>query len=280
MGRADALRFRRRWFPDKAEGEWAVPDHPRDFDLFLLMGQSNMVGFGCISPSESWQDGDHDPAPGVLVLGGQSKVKSSRPRGRIVWRPAAHPLHLNQRSAGFGMGLPFAAKLREANLRKMIGLIPCAWGGARIDQLGPGSPLYANTVKRARFAAEQGCLRAVLWHQGESDALTEDLSQAHAGKLSRLMETLRADLGESDLPFLIGDLADFTERERWKSDPVAAERNARVRAGLRDLAQRDPHTVFVESEGVEGVDPVHFSREALISFGERYAAAWESFCRV
>ncbi len=266
-------RFRLRWFPPALRGAWALPEDPEKFRVFLLMGQSNMAGYGCVRADDPWQPGDFAPLPGVLALGGQGTLKSARPRGRICWRPGAHPLHLNQRSAAFGLGLPFAACLREAWPRQRIGLIPCAWGGAPIDRLGPGSHSYANALSRARIAARSGTLSGVLWHQGETDAESESLAPAHAGKLAALIRSLRADLGAPSLPFLIGDLADFGDDRR---KPPAVARRRIVREGLRRVAEEDPHAVFVESRGLSGVDLVHFGRDALVEFGRRYAAAYLS----
>lgn len=264
-------RFLRHWARPPLGGPWSIPADRGQFPVFLLMGQSNMAGHGCIRDDDPWQPGDLLPVPNVLSLGGQGTVKSTRPRGWIRWRPAAHPLHLNQKSAGFGLGLPFAARLLEENPGLTIGLVPCAWGGAGIDQLGPGSPLYENAVRRARFAARRGTLAGVLWHQGESDALGDPLARSHAEKLRRLIGRLRADLAEPLLPFLIGDLGHFGD-ERRKPDALA--RQSLVREGLREVARSDPRAAFVESDGLAGIDSVHFSRAALIEFGRRYAEAY------
>jgi hypothetical protein len=264
-------RLRRQWSRPPLSGPWSLPPDPARLRIFLLMGQSNMAGFGCARSDDPWQPGDGDPLPGVLSLGGQCTLKSAIPRGWTCWRPAAHPLHLNQGSAAFSLALPFATRLREEMPDRMIGLIPCAWGGAPIDSLGPGSPLYANAIRRARIAARSGTLAGVLWHQGESDADLESLAALHAGKLQALIRQLRIDLGSPSLPFLIGDLGGFGDENR-KPDFVA--RRNLVRAGLRRVATEDPHAAFIESTGLPGVDSVHFGRDALIEFGHRYAAAY------
>jgi hypothetical protein len=264
-------RFLRRWGFPWLSGKWSLPVDPADFAVFLLMGQSNMAGFGGIHPADPFQPGDFSPVPGVLVVGGQCTAKSRRPRGWMRWRPAAHPLHLNQRSAGFGLGLPFAQRLREEMPGLTVGLIPCAWGGAGIDALGPDTPLYDNAVKRARIAARRGCLAGVLWHQGETDALEETPARKHAGKLSTLIAQLRRDLGDTELPFLIGDLAEFGDEKR---SPEAVARRARVRSGLRQVAADAGDAAFVESHGLTGVDAVHFNRASLIEFGGRFAEAY------
>jgi len=279
MKRTARRRFQLNWFPPPAAGPWKVPSSPDQFDVFLLMGQSNMAGFGCIREDDPWQSGDLDAVPGVVVMGGQSKLRSARPRGRAVWRPAAHPLHLNQNSCGFGLGLPFACRLREAAPERTVGLVPCAWGGAAIAEIHQGTPLFGNAVKRANIARQSGRLAGVLWHQGESDTVSEAAAHAHAGLLRRFMADLRGELGLPDLPFLIGDLAEFTEDFKRKRNPSAAEWNAQVRAGLREVAADDAHARFVESAGLDGVDDVHFGRNALIEFGGRYASAWLELAR-
>lgn len=264
-------RFLRRWCLPRLDGAWSLPADPAGFPVFLLMGQSNMAGFGCIRASDPWQASDFSPVPRVLALGGQGTVKSAKPRGWLRWRPTSHPLHLNQGSAGFGLGLPFAKVLLTGNPGLSIGLIPCAWGGAGIDVLGPGMPLYENTLLRARLAVANGTLAGVLWHQGETDAAAEPLARSHADKLARLIRQLRDDLESPRLPFLIGDLAPFGDDHRQAE---AIRRRDLVRAGLRQVAEADPHASFVESNGLTGVDGVHFNRGSLVEFGERYATSF------
>lgn len=267
------LQILRRWGFSRLSGDWELPADTARLSVFLLMGQSNMAGFGAIHPSDPWQPGDFSPVPRVLALGGQCTLKSRRRRGWTRWRPAAHPLHLNQKSAGFGLGLPFASRLleKESQPRLTVGLIPCAWGGAGIDRLGPGTPLYDNAMRRSRQASLHGTLAGVLWHQGETDALDDALAGAHAGKLATMITRLRSDLATPELPFLIGDLAPFGDDKR---DPAAVARRAVVRAGLRRVAAETSRAAFVESDGLAGVDAVHFSRPALMEFGRRYADAF------
>ena len=267
------IRFLRRWGFPRLVGNWELPADPAGFPVFLLMGQSNMAGWSTIDPSDGSQAGDLSPVPRVLALGGQCTLKSRRPRGWTRWRPAAHPLHLSQKGTGFGLALPFASRMLEKQPELMIGLVPCAWGGAGIDRLGPGTPLYDNAIRRARIAALRGTLAGVLWHQGETDSLDDSLARSHAEKLAALIARLRSDLDTPRLPFLIGDLGDFGNEKR---DPAAIARQELVRGGLRRVAADTPHTAFVESGGLTGVDIVHFSRAAYIEFGQRYAEAYRT----
>jgi hypothetical protein len=232
------------------------------FHIFLLMGQSNMSG---VAPLEA---GDEAPVPHVLKL-------ATTATNNFAWQPAAHPLHNRLDSDRFGLGLPFAIEYLKSHPGVTVGLIPVAWGGAPIAQLSQGTPTYLNAVKKARWAKGQGVIKGVLWHQGESDTVSEELARDYAKKLDALVADLRADLGDPALPFVAGELAPFygTGPEHHAPDRVARIR--KVQQALRDLPNRVPHTACVSSRGLHSVDGhmVHFDRASLIKFGQRYAAA-------
>ncbi len=244
--------------------------------VFLLMGQSNMAGYGCVAKSDPWGPDDKKPVPGVYVLDGQSTPSDPKPVTPVAWRPGAHRLHLNQGTAQFGLGMDFAKTYLASHPDMTVALIPCAWGGAGIGSLNKGTAGYGNAVMRARLAAKVGVISGVLWHQGESDTVNAKLSAAYAGKLDRLVADLRADLGAPALPFVAGDLADF-----YGTGPDHAKNAAHVagikvvRKTLAELPTRVPGTAFVPSEGLKSIDKhmVHLDRASLITFGQRYAEA-------
>jgi len=251
----------------------AMREDGRDLDVFLLMGQSNMAGYGCVRPEDPWQPGDRDPLPGAWVLTGQGTVRSSHWWRILRWEPGRHPLHRHQNSSRFGMGLDFARAWMEARPEAQVGLIPCAWGGAPIDKLNRGTPIWSNAVRRARRAARDGAIRGVLWHQGESDTETGDLAAAYGEKLRRLIADFREVLEIPELPWVLGDLAPvFRNRLR---DPVGTRCIETVRAALRETAEMDEHVAFVETDGLPSPpgDHAHFNRDALVALGRRYAKA-------
>ena len=129
------------------------PIEVEDLHIFLLMGQSNMAGFGLVKP------GDDRPVPGVFVLGGECDKRSARPLTPIEWRLATHPLHNVLSTDGFGLGLSFAEAYVQRRSGVRVGLVPCAWGGTNIDGIGPGSPTWENAVARARVAKRAGTIK-------------------------------------------------------------------------------------------------------------------------
>jgi hypothetical protein len=180
-----------------------------------------------------------------------------------AWQPAAHPLHFDKPSvAGVGLGLDFAKEMHRRSKAVTIGLVPCAFGGTRLDQWEPGDELYKNAVARAKAAARCGVLKGVLWHQGESDS-TDELAPTYAARLADMLTKLRADLGDSDLPIVVGEVG------RFRKQPATLQLNAQ----LHKVAKLVPLVACASSADLtHNGDSTHFDAPALKEFGRRYAA--------
>ena len=251
----------------------AMPADPAQFHIFLLMGQSNMAGYGGIAAGDPYLPGDKDPVPGVLVLDGQGTTDNAKPVEPIAWRIGAHPLHLRQSTAQFGLGMDFAKTYLKSHPGVTVGLIPCAWGGNPIDWLKKGSPIFTNAMARMHFAQKQGVIHGVLWHQGESDTVTPALVDAYEGKLRALMADVRKEAGDPHLPFVIGNLAEFYGVNGDHGGRIVSLN--KVRGTLYKVGTQDPDAAFVPSTGLQSADgnQVHFNRASLVIFGQRYAEA-------
>ena len=155
-----------------------------------------------------------------------------------------------------------------------VGLIPAAVGGSPISSWEPGAldPAtkthpYDDALLRARAAMKDGRLRAILWHQGESDA-HPGLSLQYADKLRALIARFRTDLNAPELPFLIGELGHFPGKP-WDAEVQ------RVDSVHRAIAAMVPHVAYVSSEGLRDKgDTLHFTAASQREFGERYARAY------
>lgn len=233
----------------------------KELHVFLLMGQSNMSGFGELLPTDSI------PVENVFII-------PTVTQDTFYWKPASHPLHNRLPSDRFGLGLSFATEYLKNNPNVQIGLIPVAWGGAGIDQLNKGTATFQDAIKKAQFASHRGTIKGVLWHQGESDTVTEELANSYEQKLHKLINDLRIELGISDLPFIAGNLAEFYGTGKEHNSIKRVEQINTVKKALRDLPSKIPYTGFVESVGCKSIDNhfVHFNRESYIILGERYAS--------
>jgi N-sulfoglucosamine sulfohydrolase len=227
------------------------------FHLYLLVGQSNMAGRGKVEAQ------DKKKHPRLLTLTKQNK-----------WAPAVAPLHFDKPFAGTGLGRTFGIRIAENNPDLTVGLIPCAAGGSPISSWEPGgfhrqtkSHPWDDAIKRAKIAMNDGVLKGILWHQGESDS-KKGLAEIYEKKLHDLVARFRKELKAPEVPFIAGQMGQFAERP-WN------EAKKMVDAAHRNLPNKIKHAAFVSSNdlGHKG-DKVHFSAAAFRELGERYAKAY------
>ncbi|NKI27480.1 sialate O-acetylesterase [Arenibacter sp. 6A1] len=233
--------------------------------VFILMGQSNMAGYGELLPK------DTIPVDRVFMISTMAKEP-------YKWQPAAHPLHNRLSSDRFGLGLPFAKAYLKKYPDVTIKLIPVAWGGAAIDDLNKGSETYNDAIKKALFAQSEGQIKGVLWHQGESDTVDEELADSYETKLHQLIADLRTDLNNPKLPFIVGNLAEFYGTGKDHNAAERVKKIDQVKKALRDLPSKVKNTGFAESSDCKSIDQhmVHFDRESYILLGKRYVQEIES----
>ncbi len=237
------------------------PDGIDRLDLFLLIGQSNMKGRG-VMPDEP----KRDPRLVMMHLGDDA------------WYLARHPLHLKgdaqtfkgYDNAGVGSGLAFAEVVAAREPKLRVGLIPCAVGGSQIALWQKGARLYNEALRRAKLAVQltapvKARIRAALWLQGEADATAERLP-VYEGKLLKLVDDLRADLGSPDLPFIACTIGEM------QADAGAPFRS-KMNELLLSLPTKRSHTACVDARDLKGNigDNVHFDTPSQNEIGRRYA---------
>jgi len=232
------------------------PPAKERFHLYLLIGQSNMAGRGTV------EEQDKVPHPRVLTF--------TRQR---TWVPALDPLHDDKKSAGVGLGSTFGRVMADADPSITVGLIPCAVGGTPLRRWQQGGDLYRQAVERAEAAMAAGTLRGILWHQGESDADSEQAAGDYGERLAGMVGDLRAALGARDVPFVAGRLAEFLPKQKPDGSPTLYEK---VNEQIDSLPSRVENAAVVSSAGLTArPDDLHFDSSALREFGRRYAASMQ-----
>jgi len=200
-------------------------------DIYLLIGQSNMVGFS-LSDARQALPGEPDaPDPRIRQLNptGNDPGNFVDPidftDDSIVADPtltiALDPLHdgfnpaTDSKGGQFiGAGLSFAKAALDDTTADIV-LVPAAWSDtgfcARSTNLLPGvgwlprplaDPAFAGTllhdraIARANLAIEQsgGVLRGLLWHQGEADVGDPTCAAAYADNLAAMVASLRTNI--------------------------------------------------------------------------------------
>lgn len=232
---------------------------PDSVQVFLLAGQSNMSGRGVVAAE------DETTHPRVYAL-----------TARGGWALARDPVHFDKpRLAGVGPGLTFGKTMADAQPAVSIGLIPGAIGGVSITRWVPDvydretrTHPYDDAVARAHAVldAHGETLTGVLWDQGEADG--RRTADEYETLLVGLVERLRAEFGNPDLPFVAAQKAPFYVT----GHPGAAN----VNEAIARLPGRLPHTAFVTTEGLtDKGDGTHLDAASARELGRRFAAAME-----
>ena len=220
----------------------------RGMDLYLLMGQSNMVGCGDL-PDNLRVNADR-----VYKLDAEGK-----------WQIADEPIHQG-RSVGAGLAASFARAMADRRKDAKIGLIPCAVGGSGIDRWVEGGDLWSNAVARTRIALKSGTLKGFLWHQGELDATSQKRMSVWGEKLASVVKSMRAEFGA--VPFVAGELGHYLDGykpARWWRE---------INAQMHGLEGKVPSYCVVSAAGLSSKsDGLHFDSRSLREFGVRYANA-------
>lgn len=226
-------------------------EEPVSYDIYLLIGQSNMAGRGTLLPADFNEDMD-----GVFLLGsGDVPVPATHPFNQ--YSTIRKDLSMQQMNPGYS----FSKAVREAHPDRPILIVCNARGGTSITAWGPGSTYYSEAVRRTKAAMKYGTLKAVLWHQGCADSGSR-VGQ-YMGLLKTMVNGLRADLSSPDVPFIAGELA------TWRTT------SPQFNVMIRTISDNIPNSSYVSSEGLgmlkDESDP-HFNRDGQILLGQRYAA--------
>ncbi|MCX6922762.1 MAG: hypothetical protein NT154_06045, partial [Verrucomicrobia bacterium] len=246
--------------------------------IYLLMGQSNMEGYG--TPYDSVLDA---PQPHVLQFGSRDGMES-------LWLQAHHPLtSLTAGTATIGMGLEFAKTMLASNADPdvVICLINHAlgstaiqwWASGVVTTKGATHYLYDEAVQRAQAATAFGVIKGVLWHQGEYNSNTGNSNplpepDLYAPRVQALVDNLRRDLGAPGLPFVCGK---FVPQWTNASGQVFVSPNLQaggiVEAALDDLPNQRFNTACAANTGLIGREDqtVHYDAVSQRELGRRYA---------
>jgi hypothetical protein len=114
-------------------------------------------------------------------------------------------------------------------------------------------------------AKEAGEIKAVLWHQGESDSRPERVP-LYEDRLHDLIHRFRDLAGDEQLPFIVGQLGQFKEWSDGRQLVNAVHENIPTHLG---------HTRFISSDGLTHIgDQTHFDAASARELGHRYAQAY------
>jgi hypothetical protein len=191
-------------FPGLIERVEKIPEKNKVW-VFILAGQSNMAGRGLVEPQDTIQN---------------KRILTINEKEQLIY--AKEPLHFYEPTmAGLDCGLSFGKTLlRGIPSNISVLLIPAAVGGSSISQwLGDSVhrkvKLLTNFKEKVEVAKKYGTIKAVLWHQGESDANKESIP-LYDQRLSSLFDAFRRIVQNSSLPIVVGELGSYSDnKQAW-----------------------------------------------------------------
>ena len=249
----------------------AAPDP--NFHIYLAFGQSNMEGQGDIGQ----QDKSVDERFQVLWAADNGSC-SGKAKGK--WSTAVPPLAHCQ-GAKLGPTDYFGRTMVEKTDPQIkVGVIVVAvagcsidlfdkdsyasyartqqsWMTQRINEYG-GNP-YGRLIEMAKKAQEDGVIKGIIFHQGETDAGDGNWPS----KVKKVYSNIIKDLGlGDDIPFLAGEVL--------RSGMSSGANN-----NIAKLPQQSKNFYVVSSEGFNQAlndgQNVHFTSQEYRDFGKRYA---------
>lgn len=245
---------------------FAAPDP--NFHIYLAFGQSNMEGQGAIEE----QDKTVDPRFQML-----STIDNFNGRKLGTWNDAIPPLA--NKHGGLGPTDYFGRTLVEKlDPQIKVGVVVVAIAGCSIvafdspldqgymsTQAGwfkdivndYGGDPYQRLVDMAKKAKEDGVIKGIIFHQGETDEGDSDWP----GKVKKVYDRLVRDIGlDENIPFFAGEVP-------YQGSSKGTNNN------IRKLPQQSKNFYLVSAEGLNDLDMmrIHFSSQGYRDFGKRYA---------
>lgn len=252
----------------------AAPDP--NFHIYLAFGQSNMEGQGDIGD----QDRSVDERFQLLWSADGGSCNQGASKGK--WIKATPPLAHCQ-GAKLGPADYFGRTMVEKTDSKIkVGIISVAVAGCsiklfdkdnyksyvssqqgqswmiqRINAYG-GNP-YGRLIEMAKKAQEDGVIKGIIFHQGETDAGDGGWPSA----VKKVYDNIIKDLGlGNDIPFLAGEVL--------RSGVSSGANN-----NIAKLPQQSNNFYVISSEGFNQAlgdgQNVHFTSQEYRDFGKRYA---------
>lgn len=232
-------------------------------DLVVIAGQSNALGYGLSGADLPAEFRERDPQ---AMIWRDSRFQVLEP-GRNTGSP--------NRPAAWGPEAGFARTWRAARPDRPLYLVKLARGSTSLapseglDWSPASKELFAETsaevqAAKAALAARglQPRIAAVVWIQGEADAMDASAARAYRANLTALIKAMRQGWREPGAPVVLARIPDFGAH--------ASE----VRAAQAAVDDADTLTFSVDAQGLPmQADGLHIAAAGQVRLGQALAEA-------
>lgn len=235
-----------------------VPEVKKQFDIFVVAGQSNThLGYG-------YDENIDTPDESIFQLG--------RGDHDFQIKLAEEPLdHFTKTDSCVGFALTFAKlyKIQYLSPDRDIIIIPCGSGGTSFmnNEWNDGDYFFEDVIERTKHVMANypgSVLKAILWHQGESDIYNLNYQSA----LDSMITRMRNKLNYPDIPFILGGMVPYWADQYDNNDIQGIISNTPNR--LPNCGYADPTVPFVIEKDDNTLNPIHYNAEGLRELGIRY----------
>lgn len=215
-------------------------------EVFVTAGQSNSANHGY--PCQETTSGN------VMALGLEG------------WQVANDPQPIATGEGGTPW--PLLGDQFSQKLSRPIGFVSVGWGGTTVNQWQPS--IQDGLYSRLRAVLKQlrpNGLRAILWHQGESDTILGTSSDEYANRMEKVIRQSEMDIGQS-VSWFIAEVSYIGPDHQHKQTEIINGQRELVRRGF---AAAGPTTDDLIGEQYR-YDSIHFGQVGL----EIHAQKWDA----
>ena len=130
--------------------------------------------------------------------------------------------------------------------------------------LPPDTPLYLNLVACVKVFGKEG-VRAILWHQGESDTLVKTSAETYCDRVKNIVETLNKDAGYQ-IPWFVAQASFHPGSQAPEQEQVAKGQHL---LWEKKICCQGPITDDLLGTEYRH-DGVHFNQKGLAKHAERW----------
>lgn len=249
-----------------------------DVPVFLLSGQSNMVGYCFNASGLSAEDKEDVDNVKIYLEGDGSQNKKGK------WLTLG--MGFDAFGSTLGPELSFGRTLSDSMADTKIAFIKSAVGGTYLGKSGEWLPPSSNNGKGGTlYQNMMGHIEAALksfnsafdtaqymprwagfvWFQGEFDAYDMTYAGAYEQNLTNLINDIRKHVEVEDLPIII-PMIDV--QNQWTHNSV-------VRTADIKVSQNMENVDTVDTKGLP-TDGTHYRADGYITIGHRCAQRWLS----
>lgn len=212
-------------------------------EVFVTAGQSNSANFG--NPKQTAKDDR------VVYFDGKGFVPAKDPipggcgGGGSPWALLGDRIASSQQ-------VPVCFRSASLNWTEVAAWLP------------PETPLYKNLATCVRTFGKNA-VRAVLWHQGESDTLVNTSAETYAGRVKTIIDALNKDAGYT-LPWVVAQASFHPGSQAPAQDQVAKGQQLLWAKGTCAKGPVTDDLLGAEFRH----DGVHFNQKGLTTHADRW----------